>query len=237
MRKVLPGRPLPDPRSVTPDADGFVFAGGSLTADALIQAYQDGYFPWDWRKPYPWYSPDPRCVLEVERFHGSASLAKRARQGRFEVRYDHDLLGVVRACATTKRAGEPGTWITPRLERVYGVLFEAGLAHTVEVWIDGRLAGGLFGLGLGAVFHGESMFARVADASKLALWDLCLRFGLAGGAVIDCQAETPHLRSLGASRLPREGYLSALPAWNAVDVSWDRVVAAPGLRAMRRAAD
>ncbi|MFM2161718.1 MAG: leucyl/phenylalanyl-tRNA--protein transferase [Pseudomonadota bacterium] len=235
MRKVLPGRPLPDPRSVSPDADGFVFAGGSLTPDTLIQAYQDGYFPWDWRKPFPWYSPDPRCVLRVDAFHASASLAKRARQGRFQVRYDHDLLGVVRACATVPRAGEPGTWITPRLERVYGALFEAGLAHTVEVWVDGLLVGGLFGLGLGAVFHGESMFARAPDASKLALWDLCLRFGAAGGVVIDCQAETPHLASLGAGGTSRDAYLTALPSWNATDVRWDAVIAAPGLRSRRRA--
>jgi leucyl/phenylalanyl-tRNA--protein transferase len=234
LRKVLPGRPLPAPHTVVPDADGFVFAGGSLNADALIRAYQLGYFPWDWRKPFPWYSPDPRFVLRPDAFHASASLAKRARQARFRVRYDHDGLAVVRACASAPRAGAPGTWITPRLERVYGALFEARLAHSVEVWADGALVGGLFGLGLGAVFHGESMFALTPDASKLALWDLCLRFAAAGGEAIDCQAETPHLVSLGAQGMDRRNYLDALPIWNAVRVDWDAIEAAPGLLAMRR---
>ena len=216
VRRLLPGRrPLfPEPRSVRLDPDGFAFVGGDLTPETLLEAFSKGFFPWDGNKPYPWFSPDPRLVLFPHCFRASHSLRKLARQGKLEVTYDTDIEAVVRACGDTPRPGQAGTWVSTRYVSVYRRLREMGVGHSVEVREDGRLVGGLFGIAVGKVFFGESMFAWRRDASKLGFYDLCLRLSAAGYHLVDCQAETPHLRSLGAELIPRREYLDR------VQVAW-----------------
>ncbi len=230
MRRLLPGRrpQFPDPRGVTLGDEGFAFVGGDLQPETLLEAFSKGFFPWDGNKPYPWFSPDPRLILLPSAFKASHSLAKLARQRRLEVRYDVDIEAVVRACGRL-RPGQRGTWVSDRYVSVYRRLRERGPGHSVEVWEGGELVGGLFGVAVGRVFFGESMFAARRDASKLALWDLCRRLDAAGYHLIDCQADTTHLRSLGAHTIPRAEYLDRLEAaWAAPD-GWAEAMAAPGV--------
>lgn len=230
VRRLLPGRrPLfPDPRGVKLGDDGFAFIGGDLSPDSLTEAFSKGFFPWDGDKPYPWFSPDPRLVLFPERFHASHSLRKRVRQGRLTVRYDGDIEGVIRACGAP-RPNQAGTWVSDRYVAVYRRLKERGTGHCVEVFEDGVRVGGLFGLAHGRIFCGESMFATQRDASKVGFWDLCLRLAAAGYHLVDCQADTSHLRSLGAELIPREAFLDRLErGWGEPD-GWAEAMAAPGL--------
>ena len=208
------------PRPLTPDRFGLVALGGELTEATLLEAYSKGIFPWSGDAPIPWYSPDPRLILRPGEVHESRSLAKVARRGRLEVRYDQDFEGVMRACAAVPRRGQGGTWIGDNMITAYARLFGRGVAHSVEVYAGERLVGGLYGLSIGAAFFGESMFTTVPDASKLALVRLCRDLDARGFALVDCQQDTPHLRTMGAQTMSRARYLDLL----------GRAIEQPGLR-------
>ncbi len=214
---------FPPAEHITAGSDGLVAIGGDLHPDTLVEAYRKGLFPWDGRWPVPWYSPDPRMILEPQRFHVSKSLEKLARQQRLEVRFDTAFADVMHACAATKRRGQRGTWIRGGIFEGYGHLHERGIAHSVETWDGDTLVGGLYGLSMGTAFFGESMFARRADASKLALMHLCARLAAAGGTLVDCQQDTPHLRTLGAVDVTRADYMRRLDEALAPDDIWAAV--------------
>jgi leucyl/phenylalanyl-tRNA--protein transferase len=190
------------------EPEGLLAAGGDLSPDRLLAAYRRGIFPWySAGQPVLWWSPDPREVLEPEEFRCSRSLAKTLRNRGFDVTFDRDFGGVVQACAA-RRENSPGTWITREMHAAYCRLHECGRAHSVEVWLEKRLVGGLYGVLLGRVFFGESMFSRERDASKVALARLVQRGLVAGLQLIDCQLPTAHLRTLG-SKPVRRGEFSA----------------------------
>jgi leucyl/phenylalanyl-tRNA--protein transferase len=200
---------FPDPAQADPS--GLLAVGGDLRPQRLLTAYARGIFPWYSRgQPILWHSPDPRFVLEPSRFHLPRSLAKALRRGAFEVRYDTVFAEVIRACARVSREGQHGTWITPAMERAYNELHRLGFAHSVESFRDGELCGGLYGVSLGAAFFGESMFARVPDASKVAFAHLVERLRGWGFTLVDCQQETEHLARFGAEPWPRARFLAAL---------------------------
>lgn len=192
------------------DPAGLLAAGGDLTPARLVAAYARGIFPWySPGQPVLWWSPDPRAVLFPQEFHCSRSLARTIRGGKFSVSDDRDFAAVIDGCAAP-RAASPGTWITSDMRAAYLELHRLGHAHSVEVWRGGELAGGLYGVRLGEVFFGESMFSRERDASKVALAHLvsmCLRNNV---AVIDCQLPSRHLASLGVRCIPRSQFQSLL---------------------------
>ena len=191
--------------------EGLLAVGGDLDSDRLILAYSQGIFPWySEGQPILWHSPDPRMVLRAEDLHVPKSLAKVRRKGRFQVTLDTAFSDVIEACATTKRPGQRGTWITRAMKKAYLELHRQGYAHSAEAWLDGRLAGGLYGVSLGGAFFGESMFARAPDASKLAFVTLVERLRGWDVTLIDSQVHTDHLARFGAELVPRKAYLAAL---------------------------
>lgn len=206
----IPDEPVfPDPELAEPD--GLLGVGGDLSADRLLLAYGNGIFPWHDHDGDPmWWSPDPRCVLFPEKLRISQSLRKRLKRGDFEVTFDRRFREVIEACATAPRRGQGGTWITPAFIAAYTRLHELGHAHSVEVLIEGTLAGGLYGVALGKVFCGESMFSRRPDASKIALVHLVARLERLGCPLIDCQMANPYLLSMGAEEIDRRTFLSLL---------------------------
>ncbi len=204
------------------DPPGLLAAGGDLSAARLIAAYRRGIFPWySDGQPILWWCPDPRAVLFPAEFRRSRSLAKAERNRGFSVRFDSAFDAVLDACAGPRRAAQ-GTWITSDMRAAYHALCLDGAAHSVETWQDGHLVGGLYGVQLGRVFFGESMFSRVDDASKVALSCLVRRCEAAGIVVIDCQLASPHLASLGSRTIPRAefGRLLALHAGPEVAQAW-----------------
>ena len=201
---------FPEAGDMHPDRLGLVAMGFELTPDLVMEAYTKGAFPWEGTPPIPWFSPDPRMIMVPRAFRASKSLLKLAKQGRLQVSFDGNFTGVIGACAGTVRPGEPGTWITPNLIDTYCQLHADGVAHSVEVWEDEQLVGGLYGLAMGRAFFGESMFHTRRDASKMALFALCRRLHGAGYHFIDCQQATSHLQSLGAVPVPRLRYLRLL---------------------------
>ncbi len=191
--------------------NGLLAAGGDLTPERLVAAYRRGIFPWfSDGEPILWWSPDPRMVLFPHEFAPKRSLAKVLRNASYEVRLDTAFAAVIAACATAPRAGQPGTWITTEMQAAYRQLHGLGYAHSIETWIDGQLAGGLYGIAIGCAFYGESMFTRVTDASKIALAHLCVYLRQHGFGIIDCQMETKHLASLGARPIPRHEFVRHL---------------------------
>jgi len=193
---------FPDPRQA--DADGLIAMGGDLAPETLLSAYRKGIFPWyEANGPILWWSPDPRMVLFPDAFHCSRRLARRLRQGRFDFSENQAFGEVIEACADRPE----GTWITPAMKRAYLALFEAGFAHSIEVWEGGMLAGGVYGVKIGNAYFAESMFHRRTDASKAALFHLCRLARERGWMFIDCQFHTPHLASLGAREIPRDEFL------------------------------
>ena len=193
--------------------NGLLCAGGDLSPQRLLAAYRRGIFPWySEGEPILWWSPDPRMVLLPEEARLSRSLLKTLRRGQYQVRLDTAFAEVIRACGEP-RPGQDGTWITPEMQQAYLRLHELGHAHSVETWIDGVLAGGLYGIALGRAFYGESMFTRVRDASKIALAHLARYLERQGFAVIDCQMKTAHLASLGAREIRRGELLPGLAVW------------------------
>lgn len=194
------------------DPPGLLAAGGDLSPERLMAAYARGIFPWYAAgQPVLWWSPDPREVLLPQQFHCSRSLARSLRTRGFMLYADRDFPAVVAACAAP-RAGSPGTWITPEMQRAYCRLHERGHAHSYEIWRAGRLVGGLYGVRLGRVFFGESMFSRESDASKAALAALAEHSIPQHIELIDCQLASAHLRSLGSRPMRRRQFLSYLQA-------------------------
>ncbi len=232
---------FPDPSTALDagsEAPGLLAVGGDLRPERLIAAYRQGIFPWFGEgQPILWWSPDPRMVLQVADFRLHPSLRKTLR--RFlrtpgsEIRVNHDTAAVIRACAGTPREGQGGTWIVPAMQAAYAELARRGVVQSVETWRDGVCIGGLYGLRLGTMFFGESMFAHASDASKIALAylvALCRRDGLPW---IDCQQNTRHLASLGAAEVSGaafrahlaahagEGPASAVPPWTYDAQAWE----------------
>ena len=209
----LPPTAFPDPAHAP--VDGPLARGGDLTPERLLDAYRHGIFPWfeNDRDPVLWWSPDPRAVLAPDQLRISKSLRKRLKSGRFRVTADRAFAEVVAGCAAP-RAKQPGTWITPRMARGYRALFELGFAHSVETWRDDELVGGLYGVSLGRMFFGESMFSRQPDASKVALAHLTRQLVRWGFALIDCQITNDHLESLGAVFVERRDFLRLVQANN-----------------------
>jgi len=208
----LPAEPVfPPVTQALTDPNGLLAAGGDLSPARLLAAYRRGIFPWySAGEPILWWSPDPRMVLFPEAVKLSRSLTKTLRNARYEVRLDSAFERVVGACATTPRDGQAGTWIIPEMRAAYAELHRLGYAHSVETWIDGHLAGGLYGIAIGGAFYGESMFAHARDASKIALAHLCAYLVQRDFGIIDCQMETRHLASLGARPIPRRDFLARL---------------------------
>jgi leucyl/phenylalanyl-tRNA--protein transferase len=192
------------------EPNGLLAAGGDLSADRLIQAYRHGCFPWyQDGQPILWWSPDPRTVLFPTELHVSRSLRKLIRQGRYQVTFDQDFAGVIQACAGP-RAYADGTWITDNMQAAYLELHRRGFAHSVEVWDQGSLVGGLYGLAMGQLFFGESMFSRADNASKVGFASLVERLHAGGVVLIDCQMPTEHLISLGARSIGRHEFADFL---------------------------
>lgn len=202
-----PGDRLPDPSQARDD--GLVAVGGDLSVERLLEAYQSGLFPWS-ANPITWWSPDPRGVLQVGAVHVSRSLARTLRQAPYTVTFDQDFSAVIRACASAPRSGASSTWISPQLLEAYEQLAQAGHAHSVECWQEGRLVGGVYGVSVGGFFAGESMFHRADDASKVALVHLDRHLARRGFTLLDCQMVTSVTRSLGATEIPRADYLDRL---------------------------
>jgi leucyl/phenylalanyl-tRNA--protein transferase len=183
-----------------------------IPADLLISAYTHGWFPMAGDdEVIRWYSPDPRGIIPLDAFHVSSRLARVVRSGRFEVRIDQSFPQVIRACAEAEREpGDSGSWISEEIEESYRALHDAGIAHSVETWRDGTLAGGLYGVAIGGAFFGESMFHSVTDASKVALVALVDRLRQRGFRLLDTQWVTDHLVQFGAVEIPRSSYLRLL---------------------------
>lgn len=197
---------FPDPRTAS---EGIVAYGGDLSASRIMLAYHMGIFPWyGIDDPIIWWSPDPRLILELDDFKLHKSLRKKIPQ--FEVRFDTVFSQVIRECGAMHRRGQRGSWIIPEIIEAYEVLHSMGHAHSVEAYQDGVLVGGLYGMSVGRVFCGESMFAKVSDASKVAFSVLVERLKEWGYDFIDCQVPTDHLKSLGAKEVSREYFLERL---------------------------
>lgn len=192
------------------EPDGLLAAGADLSPERLVQAYQQGIFPWfSDDDPILWWSPDPRCVMHPEKIHVSKSLRKRIRKGGFSVSFDKDFAAVIAACAAP-RPGQPETWITEDIQQAYIALHRLGYAHSVEVRIGDELVGGLYGIAMGGLFFGESMFSRATDASKIAYVFFAKQLEKWGYALIDCQIYNEHLDSLGAEVIPRAEFKTYL---------------------------
>lgn len=193
--------------------DGLVAVGGDLSVERLLLAYRSGIFPWPIFEDdlMTWFSPDPRSILELDDFHASQSLLKTIRKNTFQVTIDHDFAAVIRGCAAPAAARE-STWITPALMRAYVELHHAGHAHSIDVSRDGKLVGGLYGVAIGGLFAGESMFSRESNASKVALYHLVQHLKKRGYVLLDTQTSTPHLKTLGITEIPRSSYLKRLKA-------------------------
>lgn len=213
--------PFPDVSQALTEEDGaagLLAAGADLSPKRLLDAYRHGIFPWySEGQPILWWSTDPRMVLMTDRFHVSDSLQKtlkkveriRTNNGNWEIRFDSAFEEVMRACAAPRAEG-PGTWISEEIIAAYVDLHRQGYAHSAEAWLDGKLVGGAYGMCIGRMFYGESMFARVSDASKIALTYLVHFLKANGVTMIDCQQETRHLASLGAEPIPRSRFLTHL---------------------------
>lgn len=209
-----PEDPFPPLSAIRDDLGGLLAIGGGLAQTRLLDAYRKGVFPWGTLEDgYPlWYSPDPRMVLFPAAFRLTRSLRKTLRQGAFEVRFDDQFAGVIDGCAQTPRPGQAGTWISAEIRAAYLHLFELGWAHSVETYMDGELVGGLYGLAIGRMFYGESMFSRRTDASKIAFAHLIRQLQYQGIEMIDCQMKTDHLASLGGHEIGRAEFLARLTA-------------------------
>ena len=215
------GTPFPDvAQALTSDAPGLLAAGADLSPQRLLAAYRRGIFPWfSEGQPILWWSTDPRMVLMTDHFRVSASLKKALRKvalsartdGRWQLRFDGDFEAVMRACAGPRKEG-PGTWISEEIIAGYTGLYRLGYAHSSELWHDGKLVAGAYGVSIGRMFYGESMFAHVTDGSKIALAYLVHFLKIHGVTMIDCQQETAHLATLGAAPIPRAQFLAHLQA-------------------------
>lgn len=220
---------FPPTRSALAEPNGLLAVGGQLSPPRLLAAYRHGIFPWyESDQPILWWTPDPRAVLFLRELKISRSLRKSVRNAGYLVSLDRDFSSVVGRCAAPRR--EAGTWITSQMARAYERMHKLGHAHSVEVWHDDRLAGGLYGLAIGRVFFGESMFSLRRDASKVALAHLVARLLESGFELIDCQLPTPHLASLGARLIPRaefEALLNRLCEQEPASIPWPQLPGPP----------
>ena len=204
--------PFPPPDKALRNPNGLLCAGGDLSKERLLQAYRHGIFPWySGDEPILWWSPDPRMVLFCDELKVSRSLAKNRRNKGFEVRIDFAFSRVIKGCSEARK-GEPGTWLRKDMQAAYLALHRAGHAHSFETWQAGELVGGLYGVAIGRMFYGESMFSRATDASKVALVALVEELQGRGFPLIDCQQRTPLLASLGAREIPRRQFLRRVTA-------------------------
>ena len=235
-----PGDSFPDPSQAwdaSQPAPGLLAAGGALDVDSLHRAYSSGIFPWfSEGQPILWWSTNPRMVLFTGEFKLHRSLRKTLvrliADRRFELRIDTAFDEVIRACSGSQRPGQTGTWILPQMVGAYEAFHRAGFAHSVEVWFDGRLAGGLYCVAIGQAVFGESMFTRMPDASKIALAGLTAFCRHHGIAVIDCQQNTQHLASLGAREIDRADFVAQVaqntkkpsPRWRFDPVYWNELL-------------
>ena len=233
------GEPFPAVSSAWGHGDpapGLLAAGGVLDVPTLLQAYGKGIFPWfSEGQPTLWWSPDPRMTLRTDQFKLHRSLRKTiqnfVKNSACEIRFDTAFADVINACASKPRDGQPGTWILPEIIDAYGALHAAGHAHSVETWVDGELVGGLYGVNLGGMMFGESMFAHATDASKIALGALVAFCRAQGIKMIDCQQNTAHLASMGASEISRDAFMAHIaanitrpaPVWQFDPVYWQQL--------------
>ena len=216
----LPDDDLVFPSPELANEDGVLALGGDSSPKRLILAYQHGIFPWfNEDDPIIWWSPDPRFVLYPKDLKVSKSMRQVLRRDIFKITYDTDFQSVLWNCQNIRREGQGGTWITDEMFDAYLTLHEIGLAHSVEVWQDDKLVGGLYGVSLGKCFYGESMFAKVSNASKAGFITFVQNLASLGFDLIDCQTETAHLRSLGGEFMPRTDFLEYLRGNNQKD-SW-----------------
>ena len=214
---------FPDTDKALKEPDGLLAAGGNLNKRTLLQAYRRGIFPWfNEGEPILWWSPDPRMVLKPESMNISRSLRKTLRKNSFHVTFDNAFDRVIDECSKP-RADEAGSWITDDMKLAYNALHSEGCAHSVEVWVDEELVGGLYGVAIGQVFFGESMFSRQSNASKVALVWLCRHLSQWGFQLVDCQVYSPHLQSLGAEVISRTEFIALLDCYcpqNASGANW-----------------
>jgi len=205
---------FPDVDNAWKEPDGILAAGGDLSPQRLIHAYCNGIFPWyNEHEPILWWSPDPRCVLVPNELKISKSLAKTIKRKTYEVTFNQCFDDVIKACAAPRHElneNEPGTWISDEMMTAYNTLHVNGFAHSVECWYEGKLVGGLYGLAIGKVFFGESMFSKRTDASKVAFACLCNQLIKKDFELIDGQVYSPHLESLGFKLMPRSEFISLL---------------------------
>jgi leucyl/phenylalanyl-tRNA--protein transferase len=214
--------PFPPVNKALDDPNGLLAAGGGLTQKRLISAYRSGIFPWySPGEPILWWSPDPRCVLIPDQLHISRSMSKRLKKKDYTVCFDRNFPAVIEACSEPRADGE-GTWITREMKQAYCSLHEQGLAHSVEVYIDDQLVGGLYGIAMGRLFFGESMFSRSRDASKIAFIKMVEQLRNWGYSLIDCQVSNEHLFSLGATEIARDEFMSYLDEYldASINHSW-----------------
>jgi len=205
---------FPDISLALDEPDGLLAVGGDLRPQRLLAAYRQGIFPWyNHGQPILWWSPNPRMVLFPNKLHVSRSLRKALRQQRFRVSADTAFAAVIEACSAPRDDSESGTWITQEMQQAYQRLFELGHAHCVECWLGDELVGGLYGIGIGRVFFGESMFSRARDASKVAFVQLVRQLEHWGYGLVDCQVHSAHLESLGAENIDREHFRQLLDHW------------------------
>jgi leucyl/phenylalanyl-tRNA--protein transferase len=201
---------FPDVALALHEPDGLLAVGGDLSVERLRAAYQRGIFPWySGDQPILWWSPDPRSVLFPDKLHISRSLRKTLRKQQYKITFDTAFADVLRACSQP-REDDLGTWITDEMQQAYIRLHQAGYAHSVECWLNGKLAGGLYGVSLGNVFFGESMFSHVTDASKIAFVFLVRQLQRWQFGVIDCQIQSSHLDQFGAELIPRSEFITLL---------------------------
>ena len=202
-----PAQPFPSPGRALRDPDGLLAIGGDLSTARLLRAYREGIFPWfNPDEPILWWSPDPRTVLPTGRMHVSRSLRRAVRRADYAIRFNTATDAVMAACAAPREPGQ-GTWLGLQMRRAYRSLFDAGAMKTVEVWRAGTLVGGVYGVAIGRMFYGESMFSTVDNASKIALFWLCRFMAAQRMPLLDCQVGSDHLASLGAEGMPRAQFI------------------------------
>ena len=212
--------------------EGLLAIGGDLSPERLVLAYRSGIFPWfNEGDPILWWSPNPRCVIFPDTFRPSRSLGKLLRRGDYTVTSDRAFVRVIHACAGPRR-GQTGTWITRDMEKAYAALHRLGVAHSVECWIGEKLVGGLYGIALGTVFFGESMFSMRTDASKVALATLMENLSRWGFTMVDCQVSSDHLFRLGAVEIPRNEFIQRLESGlvdTELESNWNREPPEPSM--------
>jgi leucyl/phenylalanyl-tRNA--protein transferase len=213
---------FPDIHLALDEPNGLLAAGGDLSPERLLNAYKHGIFPWfDDKQPILWWSPSPRCVLIPKDIHISKSLAKFIRKMDFRISFDEAFEQVIAACAAP-RSYSNGTWITEDMQAAYTTLHQTGYAHSLEVWDKQQLIGGLYGINIGKLFFGESMFSRAPNASKVAFVALARQCEAWGFPLIDCQIPNPHLSSLGATEINREAFQQVLHCYAAKEQSLEK---------------